>query len=180
MISHAGKGSVAVALLFAAMLGYQGLQAYKKLVEKAQAQEAVMESVQRWKESFRALAGSVQRWERSYRREDSVHDLVTLYSVINLANYGLSADIDTVGLQKVSSVEEGGVSLGLTKICIASSSAGDAGTLEVKAPNYQVLFSGLQSLAERPDLYIGTIAVLGDRPVPVARLGEFCVLLRKN
>jgi hypothetical protein len=50
----------------------------------------------------------------------------------------------------------------------------------VRATNYQTLLNGIDRLAKRPDIYIGNIALQGDRTFPLARLGDFCVYLRNN
>ena len=179
-IGSAGKLPLLISVVFAVVLGVQGVKAHRTLAEKAAAQESVTESVQRWKQSYLALADTMKRWESSYRREDSIQDLVSLYSAVGLAEYGLRADIDNLILNKVEPVTQNDVAIGLTRICLASAGSGDGASLEVQAPNYQTLFTGLQQLSRRQDIVIGTIAVKGDKAAPVANLGDFCVLLRKS
>lgn len=179
-IRKTGKMPLMIALAFAAVLGIQGNKAYRALADKAAAQDAVTESVQRWKQSYLALGDAVKQWGASYRPEDSVQDLVSLYSVVNLEKYGLQMNTDSLVLNKVEPETRNGMAIGLTKICLASAGSGDGAALEVSAPNYQALFAGIKSLASRKDIYISTITVRGAKASPVANLGDFCVLMRKT
>lgn len=179
-IRKTGKLPLVVALAFAAVLGVQGNKANQALSEKADAQGAVTESVQRWKQSYLALGDAVKEWSTRYRREDSVQDLVSLYSVVNVEQYGLRMNTDSLMLNKVEPVTRNDMSLGLTKICLASAGSSDGAALEVTAPNYQALFAGIKSLAARKDIHISTITVRGSKATPVANLGDFCVLMRKT
>jgi len=177
--SPAGRLPLVLALGFAAVLIMQATKAHRILNERAQSQAAVTESVQRWKQSYMALADTAKKWESSYRREESIQDLVSLYEAVGLTEYGLRADTDSVMLQKVDPVTQNGMPIGLTKFCLASAASSESMGLQVQALNYQALFAGIKRLAKRPDIYIGTITVRGDKELPVANLGEFCVLLRK-
>jgi len=175
----AQKLPLLIAMGFLIVAGVQGLKAYRTLSEKAVAQERATESVERWKQSYAALAGTVKRWESSYRHENSIQDLMSLYNAIGLEEYGLQTDVDTMILNKVEPVTQNGVALGLTCVYLASAGSGDTSSLEVRASNYQHLFAGVKRLSERPDIYIGMITIKGDK-TPTAKLGDFCVLLRKS
>lgn len=179
-IGKTGKFQLIFMVAFAAILVKQGLNSYQVLAEKALAQEAVTQSVQLWKQSYLALTGAVKQWSNDYHREDSVQDLISLYQVVDFAQYGLQVETDSLALNKVEPVLKEGMEIGLTKICLTSSVSGGSPSLEVKAPNYQALFSGLNALANRKDIFIATIEVEGAKPTPVARLGEFCVLMRRS
>jgi hypothetical protein len=179
-IRKTGKFPLMIALAFSAVLGVQGNLAYVALANKAQAQEGVTESVQRWKQSYLALGDSVKKWGASYRREDSVQDLVSLFAVVNLEQYGLQVNTDSLLLNKVEPETRNGMAIGLTKICLASAGSAEGGSLEVSAPNYQALFAGLKRLSSRKDIFISTITVRGAKLTPVANLGDFCVLMRKS
>ena len=180
MISRSNKALLLMAIAFAAVLCVHGVKAYRILGEKTLAQQAVTESVRKWKENYLALGTSVQRWVHDYRREDSVQDLMSLFAVVNLADYGLFTNADTIILNKIEPVIQGGRPIGLTRICLTSTRAGEAGALQVEAANYQALFAGIKRLAQRPDIHIGTIGIRGDKPTPLGYLGEFCVQLSKN
>lgn len=155
----------------------QGRKAHQVVTDKAQAQANVTESVNRWKQDYLALGDSVRRWGQDYRNQESVPDLMTLIALVRLGEYGLTVNTDAVTINKIEPVTQGSMQIGLTKVCLASSSMGAA--LEVQAPSYQALFKGFKQLAKRPDISIDTISIKGDRPVPVASFGDFCVLLSK-
>ena len=175
----AKKLPLLIAIGFLMIAGVQGLKAYRTLAEKAAAQERATESVERWKQSYMALASTVKQWESSYRHENSIQDLMSLYHAIGLKDYGLQSDVDTMILHKVEPVAQNGAALGLTCVYLASAGSGDSSGFEVRASSYQNLFTGLKRLSERPDIYIGMITIKGDK-TPTAKLGDFCVLLRKS
>jgi len=179
MINTSAKGLIAMAVAVVGISVSQGIKVDRMLQEKALAQTDVTDSVRRWKQSYQSLGESVKKWERDYRDQDTVDDLMSMFSAMNLAEAGLSANIDSLSLSKIEPVTPGDISIGLTKYCVSSGSGVDASTIEVKAADYQTLFTGIKRLANRPDIYIGTISVKGDKPEPVATLGEFCVLLSK-
>jgi hypothetical protein len=175
----AKKLPMLIAISFLIIAGVQGLKAYRTLAEKASAQERATENIERWKQSYMALSGIIKRWESSYRHENSIQDLMSLYNVIGLKEYGLQTDVDTMILNKVEPVTQNGSALGLTCVYLASAGSGDSSGFEVRASSYQNLFAGLKQLSERPDIYIGMITIKGDK-TPVAKLGDFCVLLRQS
>jgi len=175
---NAKKVPLLIAVGFLIIAGVHSLKAYRTLVEKAEAQERVTESIERWKQSYAALVGTIKRWESSYRNENSIQDLMSLYNAIGLKEYGLQTDVDTLILNKVEPVTQNGIALGLTCVYLVSADSGDGSSLVVRASNYQNLFAGLKRLSERPDIHIGMITIKGDK-TPTAKLGDFCVLLRK-
>lgn len=179
MINASTKTLIAMALGLVVIAATQGLKARSTMTAKAQAQADVTEGVHRWKQNYMALGESVKRWERDYRRQDSVPDLMSLFGIINLGAYGLVANTDAMILNKIEPVTQNGMPIGLTKICLASTGSGDASALEVQASTYQDLFSGIKRLAQRPDIFIGTISIKGDKPRATATLGNFCVLISK-
>jgi len=179
MINASIKLLAALALGFTVVSATQGLKAHRILTAKATAQDEVTESVHRWKQNYMALGESVKRWDRDYRQQDSVQDLMSLFAVINLNEYGISANTDAMILNKIDQVTQNGMQIGLTRICLSSTGSGDSSALEVRAPTYQALFDGLKRLSKRPDIYIGTISIKGDKAFAIANLGDFCVLLSK-
>ena len=178
-IRQATKLPLFFACVFGLLFLSQGLNAYRIMSNKALAQDLITESVERWKQSYLALADTSKKWEKSYRKEDTIQDLVTLYASIGLSEYGLVADQDAVIVYKIDPVLHNEMALGLTRYCLASSTTGENNGLQVQAVNYQMLFAGLKRLTSRPDIFVGTINIKGGGDVPIANLGEFCVLLRK-
>lgn len=170
---------VFAACIIAGMFVMQGVKAYGTLNAKVVAQNAATEGLMRWKEMYSALSESRGRWDKSYRREDSIQDLVSLLGHINFEQYGIETDNDNAVVLKVEPVRQSELDLGLTKICLATG-VGDGGVLFLRAQSYQGLLNGIDRLARRPDIYIGNISLQGDRAFPLAKLGDFCVLLRNN
>lgn len=173
------KTPFVVAAACAFLLATQGIKANRILADKAQRQAAVTEAVERWSQNYLALSDSADRWKAAYRSESEVGDLLALLTVLNLTDYHLSASADGLMLNKIEPVAEGGMSIGLTRACLASTGVSGA-AVEVSATDYHILFLGIRRLAERPDIQIGTISVRGDKPFPVAALGDLCVLLSKD
>lgn len=173
------KMALIVALFIAGILIMEAFFGHQILVRKATDQDVVSESLQRWKTSYMALADSRLQWDKNYRRESSVQDTASLFAYLGLANYGLTSDPDNIILTKVEQVTSNSAAIGLTKICMANGT-GDGGALVVEASNYQTLLLGVEKLAKRPDIFLGNISVQGDKLVPIAKLGDFCILLRND
>ena len=160
-----------------AMFVVQGFKASNILVEKARMQEAETDTIDRWKQSYQALAGSRDKWDKSFRKGDAVQDIVALAEHIGLANYGLETDSDNMVLSKVDQVAHANQQIGLTRICLATGTTSGDGFL-VAAANYEALLTGIDRLSKRLDITIGNISLQGDKAFPIAKLGDFCVLLR--
>ena len=175
MINTSTKLLVIMALGLAAISATQGIKVSRLMNEKATAQHNVTESVNRWKTNYLALGDSIKRWNTDYRTQESVPDLMTLIAIVRLSDYGLATDTDKIILNKIEPIAQNGSQIGLTKVCLATSSNGAA--LQVQAASYKALFKGIKQLANRPDLYADAITIKGDKPTPIAHLGEFCVLL---
>ena len=177
--SQTKKLAYFLAIFVAMIFAYEGVRGYQVLLAKAVQQDEVTETMLHFKSAFMALADSRAKWDKSYRRESSVQDIVSLFSIVELGKYGLAADTDSLVLSKVEQVTGSNAPLGLTKICISSGSMDSFG-LVVQAPNYQNLMTGIEQLAKRPDIYLGNIEVKGDKQIPIAKLGDFCLLLRND
>lgn len=162
-----------------AMAANIGIKSHKILKDKAQAQDSVTQSLERWEQSYQALGASRDAWNKNYQLESSVQDVLSLMGLVNLKSYGLVTDIDNLVLTKAEQVMQNDVPIGLTKICMGTG-AGDGGALQVQAYTYQALLDGISQLTKRPDIYLGNITVQGKSAVPMARLGEFCVLMRND
>ena len=180
MTSHYRRASLLFVLILVAILFFQGWKSVSVLQDKARAQLSVTEGVHQWKQSYLALREVLGKWEKAYRRDDSVQDLVSLYAMIGLSDYGLQTDADSVILNSVEPIVQNNIAIGLTKICLISTKGADRESLMVQAADYESLFRGLSKLADQPDIHIGTISIKGDSASAVASLGHFCVLLRTS
>lgn len=171
------------AVICAALLVFQGAQGFLALRTKAQQQDVATETIERWRLSYQALASSTQQWESRYPSMRDVHDLYGLYRTIDLKRYGLATNTDELTLTRVEPVNHNDIPVGLVSVCMASGSAGGGSALKVSAQSYAALLGALRELAKRPDVFIGNIGIQGDRgdqSVPVALLGDFCLLLRQE
>lgn len=175
MINQSTKLLVGLALGLAAISTMQGIKVHRVMTEKAMAQHNVTESVNRWKQNYLALGESIKRWGKDYRTQESVPDLMTLISIIRLNDYGLTANTDRIILERINPVIQNGAPIGLAKVCLATSN--NIGSLEIQAPSYRELFKGIKELTNRADIFVDSISIKGDKPNPVANLGDFCVLL---
>lgn len=159
-----------------AVLAIQATKISKTISAKATAQESVTESVLRWKQGVTAVADSNKRWESVYSRDSEIQDTLSIIAQLQLQDTGLYANADSIFVNKINSVKNQGIELGLTEVCLGSAEAGDQ--VEVKAANYGALLSGVRALSQRPQVNIGSIKITGDNDQPAARLGDLCVLLR--
>lgn len=165
--------------IVAVMFFIQGTVANKALRAKVLEQTEQTETVVRWKQSYKALAATREKWNHSFQRSESIQDLVGLASHLGLERYGLQTDRDNLHLLKIERVQQNNLPIGLTRFCLATGS-GNGNDFLVAAENYEKLLLGVEKLAKRPDISLGTIALEGDRAFPIAKLGEFCVLLRNG
>lgn len=168
--------SLLLAIGFAGVLITGGVSAYEVLSGKEHQQTAVTETVIRWKRSFRALAGTEAQWEQAYTKASNVRDQLAFTAILNLHTYGLKANTDALVFRTRTPVVSKGVDLALTKLCLGT--GGDS--FVVEANNYDALLSGLSMLANRKDIYVDNISILGDKDVPQAKLGNLCLYLRSE
>jgi len=177
------NGPVAFAVALGLLFAWEGYKGHTTLVAKAAEQDKVTESVQRWKSSYEALADVRQRWDKYYQPTSAIRDIVSsnqsLYAKVGLERYGLRTDQDNLVLNTDNPVTQNGTPIGLIKACMGTGTA-EGGALIVEADNYAQLFDGINKLSRRPDIYIGNITVEGDKPQPLAKLGDFCMYLRKD
>lgn len=173
------------ALLFgvaaAALLVTMGAQGFKSLREKAEQQKQATEVIQRYKQSYKALAASTKAWDTRYPDLARYSDLLDLYHSIKLERYRLASDPDQLGFTKVEAVTFNGVNVGLVRMCLASNAANSSAAFAATSDSYESLLDGVRSLAERDDVEIGAISIRADgRGVPTAFLSDFCLLLRQE
>lgn len=163
-------------LVFASLLIFGGINSYKVLEKKASAQIAVTESINRWKQSYKALQSVVKEWNARYALASTVPDVRAIIALMNIGPMGLTADTDNLVLTSATQIQHAGMDISLSKICLGIN--GDS--FIVKAATYSELLKGIDALAKRPDIYLGNITILGEAPNPQAKIGEFCVFLRNE
>lgn len=167
---------VAVAIV----AGVMGSQGYALLSERAEQQRASTENVARWKQSARALEASDAQWKQRYPSLSRYNDVLALVGSLRLQQLGLSTNLDTVSVPKAQTVMQNGTDLQLSRICLASSADNTAAGFQVTASSYSQLLAGVGSLAARPNVYIGGMAIQGTGDQPTAVLTDFCVLARQE
>ena len=84
--------AILIALVGAGLLGYAGNLGMQAFNEKASQQQTETDVVQRWKNSYQALAKSRAMWDRRYPELAKYNDLLGLFRGLRLERYGLSAD----------------------------------------------------------------------------------------
>ncbi|MBP2480157.1 hypothetical protein J3A72_000449 [Stenotrophomonas sp. PvP093] len=162
----------------AALLVYMGYQGFVTLRSKAAQQSEATEAVARWKQSYRALDASLSQWEARYPNLSDFNDTLGLYRSLRLQDVGLGSSPDTISIISKAPVMANGVDIRLAKICLASTAANSTAGLQVDAPTYAGLLDGVRRLAQRPDIYVGGMSILGTGDRPKAILTDFCLLLR--
>jgi len=163
-----------LAVLFLLVCVDGGLKGYKELQKKTLAQQAVNNGIDRWKQSFKALAGVTDDFNKKYPASEKIPDIRAIVALIDLKQYGLQAQTDNLRLVKAEPVIEKNVDIGLAKICLGVS--GDS--LIVNAPSYFALMKGIKELAAREDVYMGSISIQGNLASPQAAIGNFCIFVR--
>ncbi|HHA2454295.1 TPA: hypothetical protein ACOEBF_001322 [Stenotrophomonas maltophilia] len=173
--------AILIALVGAGLLGYAGSLGMQAFNEKASQQQTETDVVQRWKNSYQALAKSRATWDRRYPELAKYNDLLGLFRGLRLERYGLSADPDQLSTSKIESVRHNDMPVGLVRVCIASSAAATSSGLQVRAPTYSALLAGVGSLATRKDVEMSAITVSTTAAgEPEANLADFCMLLRNE
>jgi len=168
------------ALATAGVLAFQGIAGFKTLQRKAEAQAQANEAMERWKQSYLALASTQQLWIKQYPQAKPTDDYVALLDLAQLGRFGLTTNRDAVSLTRIDGVKGNGHDLGLARYCLSSEGATDTGALRVEADSYGQLLKGLRELAAVPFVYVGTIGIQGDKDRPAAILGDFCLQLREG
>lgn len=173
--------SVILGLVAASLFAYTGYEGMAVLLRKAKEQDAATNVVTQWKAGYDALSKSREAWLKRYPDMGRFNDLLGLMRNVQLERYGLSADPDSLASLKVEDVERSGVNLGLTRVCVGSTSATDSAGLLVTASNYSSLLEGIERLAKRSDVEISSITVSSSESAAAqATLGGFCLLLRRG
>lgn len=130
-----------------------------------------------WKHAYEALLPVNKRWVETYPQ--GVSDLVELYQRVNLERHGLSTDVDRVLQTGSSTVEIQGFDVGLTRLCIGTSSTGG---VRLSSPSATTLRQGIESLAARKDIELGSLTFGFDREsdTPYVDVTGLCLRVRSS
>lgn len=181
MASENNKTLITItAVVLSGMLCFYGWKLHAVFISKANAQLEVVESLNRWSQQYLAMEDVKKNWESNFEPESKVKHISGLYDLIGFMKYGLQNDKDSIslsGLSQVMQQTQKDMPLGLTKICMTNGSL-DSTAVIVGADNYSQLLNGIEKIANRKDIIIDNVTIQGDKNVPIARLGGFCIQVR--
>lgn len=166
------------------MLVYRGYEIRNGYLQLAATQQTTVDQLNRFSQQVEAVKESRKKWDKQYPPISAIHGPDGLIEHVKFESYGLEVDPDKVTLLPTEMVMVDGAEntpIGLLSTCLSTAGSGDKDVLEVSAPSYQALMTGIDKLSRRPDIAVGNISVKkGTGKTPVGRLGGFCVLLRSE
>lgn len=127
-----------------------------------------------WRNAYEALQPVNEKWRVAY--PPNVKDLVELYQKINLEKHGLKADVDAVRQTEVATVYVKGFNVGLQSLCIGTNGQ----KVRLTSPTASGLRQGLESLAARKDIELGSLEFGFDRDenIPIIDVTGLCLRVR--
>lgn len=170
---------LATAVIIACIVVQSGVNAHKILATKIDAQTENVEVLHRFSATFKAAEDGRKKFDRVYKPLPLLRHNLALLDIANFKAYGVETDTDNLVVRDAKGVLAGDVYIGIVKACLTTG-VGSADTLFLGATTYPALQSGLERLAERPDIEIGSITLVGNGPFPIAKLKNFCILMRES
>ncbi len=167
-------GSLLLALCFAAVLGNSGLDGYRAMTDKASAQAEAVSDFQDWKRQYMQLLPLEEKWTQALRPFSQAKDLYSLHGMLGSEP---SSNPDTLLVEKLERVVLNERDLGAQKVCL-SSGAG-AGVVFTEK-DFPTLMAGLEKLAQRPDVQMGSVEFSQEKAVARAVVSPLCLLLRDD
>lgn len=167
------------ALIVAGVFAHSGFTGHKILTVKIDTQAENVEGLRRYSATYKAAEEGRKNFDRVYKRLPSLRHNLALLEIANFSAYGVETDTDNLVVNAATGVMEGDVYFGLVRACLTTG-VGGGDTLFLRAPNYVALQNGISRLAERPDVEIGSITLVGNGPFPLAKLSKFCILMRES
>lgn len=166
--------SLLVAIALAAVFVLSAPDGWRTFSQLADRQESANNALMQWKASYEALLPVNDAFAKTYPSGDDAKDLVSLYRLANLERHGLKGDIDLVRQTEVSAVTVNDVPVGLQRLCMGN----EGESMMLAASSIRQLSLGLQSLANRKDIELGSIEMSMRDGVPVAKVAGVCLLVR--
>ncbi|SIR01539.1 hypothetical protein [Marinobacterium stanieri] len=153
-----------------------GWQNFNTLTDKVEQQEKLYTVLERWQASWLALRPVEEQYTNTYPALEDLPDGLALYQLLDLGRDGLHVNLDELITKRVQQVSRNGIPLGLQKICVS----GRPGYVTATAGTMDRLLSGLQALAQRPEIRLGAFEIgTKDKGVqPIIKLEEVCLLAR--
>lgn len=167
-------GSLLLALCFAAVLGSTGLEGYRAMSDKATAQAEAVSDFQDWKRQYMQLLPLEDKWAKALRPFSEAKDLYSLHGMLGDEP---ASNPDTLLVEKIERVVLNERDLGAQKVCLSSGSGTGVVFTEKDFPS---LMAGLDKLAQRPDVQMGSIEFTQEKAVARAVVAPLCLLLRDD
>lgn len=174
-LQQMSRKSLAIALIASAILGNGAYTIHKELVGKADAQQASLSQINRWKQEYELLKPYQTEWNKTLTSTRDLTDLDRIFEAPNLKQYGLSTNRERIVMDKDEPMSLNGTPLQASRVCLKSSS--DRG-FSVTAPRFAPdLLNGLEELAKRRDVEIQNIQLTTENGTPKAVM-DFCLVFR--
>jgi hypothetical protein len=164
--------SLAAALVFCAVVATSAVDARRAMVDKASAQASAVDALREWKRQYDQLIPVEELWHKSLGKFSDAKDILTIHGLVSENAPGSNAD--TLLVEKIERLVEGGKDLGAQKVCINSGGAG----WSVSEDTFNSLIKGMQALTTRVDMDLGTIAMSQEKGRAQAVISNACLLLR--
>lgn len=169
---------VVTAVAIAAVFMHSGLAGHNILKKKIDTQIENVEGLRRYSATYKAAEDGRKKFERIYKKLPALRHNLALLEIADFNAYGVETDTDNLVVKVAEGVVAGDVYIGLVRACLTTG-VGGGDTLYLRAPNYVSLQSGIERLAARPDVELGSITLIGKGPFPIAKLKNFCILMRE-
>lgn len=164
--------SLLLAVVVAGMLGSSGFEAYKAMDHKADTQAEAVTDFQEWKRQYTQLLPLEEKWATTLRPLNEARDLYSLHQMLGSVP---SSNPDTLLVDKLDRVTQNERDLGAQRVCLSS---GYGGGVLFAEKDFPTLMAGLEALAKRPDIQMGTIRLSQDKAQARAVVYPLCLLLR--
>lgn len=166
--------SLGLALAFVGILASGGVNNYKAMSEKADAQKAAVSEFLEWKRQYTKLLPVEKSWAEQFKASSTVKDL---YSVVQLLGDKPRTNADTLLVDKIERFEYNGVDLHAQRVCLTSSGAQG---VEFEEESFEPLVENLRQLISRPDVQVGSITFSSAKGKARAVASKLCVIVRDS
>lgn len=161
---------VALTILGIAVSG--GYEGYRTMSDKAQAQTQAVADFQQWKREYTQLLPVEQAWNAKFKSAEVIKDLYSLYSLLGASP---ATNPDTLVVDKIERLTQDSIDLHAQRVCLASSTASG---VDFEEKSFDTLAKGLEALAARPDVQMGSVTFFYDKDKAHAVVKKLCILIR--
>lgn len=168
------KGIWLITILFSAFVILKAVEAKESIDNVVSSQRQINNSLSIHINTFQALEASIEGWDNGLRNISAAKDLLSMYDLLNLDQFGLDSPLDKFTLVSATSYEEYGTDIGLLNVCVDTGN----GTFAVSSSSYGQLIIGLEGMANSKGFSFDYVNVLGGDSAAKAEIGNLCVLLK--